>query len=132
MSHETRQSLENDGYRALVFTPWPAPGPVLLQPRRGSLMQARFPDLMQAAEQQLPDGLFLDGELIVWAGDDHDGRSAVTKYRAHLLDVVGVLAQLGAGSVTGDRFADAGVAGDDDQGAVRGVDVRLAGEGCRP
>ncbi len=57
-----------DGYRALVFTPWPTPGPVLLQSRRGGLMQARFPDLVRAAEQ-LPDGLVLDGEMVVWAGD---------------------------------------------------------------
>ncbi|MFK0142626.1 ATP-dependent DNA ligase [Streptomyces murinus] len=57
-----------DGFRALLFTPWPAPGPVLLQSRRGALMQARFPDLVRAASA-LPDGLVLDGELIVWSGD---------------------------------------------------------------
>jgi ATP-dependent DNA ligase len=57
-----------DGYRALLFTPWPAPGPVLLQSRRGSFVQGRFPDLVRAAGQ-LPDGLVLDGELVVWAGE---------------------------------------------------------------
>ncbi|WP_305633958.1 hypothetical protein [Streptomyces sp. TLI_105] len=65
-SHETQQSLENDGYRAIVFTPWPAPGPLLVQSRRGSLLQSRFPDLVAAAAD-LPDGLVLDGELVVWA-----------------------------------------------------------------
>ncbi|MBT2526989.1 hypothetical protein J7E91_16550 [Streptomyces sp. ISL-99] len=58
-----------DGYRALLFTP-PRPGaPVLLQSRRGSLIQRHFPDLTAAAAQ-LPYGLVLDGELVVW----HEGR----------------------------------------------------------
>lgn len=52
-----------DGYRALLFT-----GPVRLQSRRGSLIEGRFPDLVRAA-QSLPDGLLLDGELVVWVGD---------------------------------------------------------------
>ncbi|MEU6422289.1 ATP-dependent DNA ligase [Streptomyces spiralis] len=57
-----------DGFRAILFTPCPAPGPVLLQSRRGSLIQTRFPDLVRAATA-LPDGLVLDGELVVWAGE---------------------------------------------------------------
>ncbi|WP_328622867.1 ATP-dependent DNA ligase [Streptomyces sp. NBC_00354] len=40
-------------------------GRVLLQTRRGSLVQDRFRDVVAAAEQ-LPDGLVLDGELVVW------------------------------------------------------------------
>ncbi|MFE4082903.1 ATP-dependent DNA ligase [Streptomyces sp. YIM B13502] len=56
-----------DGYRALLFTPNPRPGPVLLQSRRGALVQSRFPDLVLAATR-LPDGLVLDGELLVWEG----------------------------------------------------------------
>ncbi|MFF9135537.1 hypothetical protein ACF1AY_35275 [Streptomyces sp. NPDC014776] len=44
-----------DGYRALLFT-----GPVRLQSRRGSLIQARFPELVDAAAG-LPEGLVLDG-----------------------------------------------------------------------
>lgn len=62
---ELRFQPEFDGYRALVFTPWPALGPLLLQSRRGSLMQSRFPELVDAADH-LPDGLVLDGELVVW------------------------------------------------------------------
>ncbi|MFF1481439.1 ATP-dependent DNA ligase [Streptomyces sp. NPDC058301] len=54
-----------DGYRALLFTPSRPGGPVLLQTRRGSLLQRNFPDLVRAAEQ-LPAGLVLDGELVVW------------------------------------------------------------------
>ncbi|MFF7356921.1 MULTISPECIES: hypothetical protein [Streptomyces] len=65
---ETHSSLEKDGYRALVYTPSPAPGPALIQSRRGILIQARFPDLVQAAVG-LPDGLVLDGELVVWTED---------------------------------------------------------------
>jgi ATP-dependent DNA ligase len=65
---ELRFQPKFDGYRALVFTPWLAPGPLLVQSRRGSLMQSRFPDLVNAAAD-LPDGLVFDGELIVWAED---------------------------------------------------------------
>jgi ATP-dependent DNA ligase len=63
---ELRFQPKFDGYRAIVFTPWPAPGPLLVQSRRGSLIQSRFPDLVGAATD-LPDGLVLDGELVVWA-----------------------------------------------------------------
>lgn len=62
---ELRFQPKFDGYRAIVFTAWPAPGPLLVQSRRGSLLQSRFPDLVGAAED-LPDGLVLDGELVVW------------------------------------------------------------------
>lgn len=60
--------LKWDGYRALVFTPLRVGGPFLLQTRRGSLVQHRFPELMEAAEQ-LPPGLILDGELLVLNSD---------------------------------------------------------------
>ncbi|WP_392895657.1 ATP-dependent DNA ligase [Streptomyces sp. LN699] len=43
-----------------------------MQSRRGALIHDRFPDLVAAAEQQLPDGLVLDGELLVW--DPEAGR----------------------------------------------------------
>ncbi|MFJ2597418.1 ATP-dependent DNA ligase [Streptomyces erythrochromogenes] len=54
-----------DGHRAILFTPVGPAGRALLQTRRGSLVQDRFPDLVAAAAQ-LPDGLVLDGELVVW------------------------------------------------------------------
>ncbi|MFJ5546448.1 hypothetical protein [Streptomyces sp. NPDC093225] len=55
-----------DGHRALLFTPTTAGGgPTLVQTRRGALVQDRWPDLVAAAEQ-LPGGLVLDGELLVW------------------------------------------------------------------
>ncbi|MEU5810714.1 ATP-dependent DNA ligase [Streptomyces sp. NPDC047718] len=58
-----------DGHRALVFTPSDPGGRVLVQTRRGSLIHDRFPDLAAAAERQLPGGLVLDGELLVWDPD---------------------------------------------------------------
>ncbi|MFE5534767.1 hypothetical protein [Streptomyces sp. NPDC056492] len=49
-----------------AFTPPALGGGILIQTRRGSLMQDRFPDLVAAASEQLPPGLVLDGELLVW------------------------------------------------------------------
>ncbi|MFJ3206064.1 hypothetical protein [Streptomyces sp. NPDC086989] len=60
-----------DGHRTLLFTPAGAGGAVLVQTRRGALVQDRWPDLVAAAEQ-LPHGLVLDGELVVW--DTEEGR----------------------------------------------------------
>ncbi|MFK0017066.1 hypothetical protein [Streptomyces sp. NPDC091027] len=60
-----------DGYLAILFTPAGSDGRLLLQTRRGSLIQDRFPDLAAAAGQ-LPDGLVLDGEVVVW--DTAEGR----------------------------------------------------------
>ncbi|MGW4289627.1 ATP-dependent DNA ligase [Streptomyces sp. NPDC004673] len=57
-----------DGYRTLLFTPSVSVESVLLQSRRGALIQHRFPDLVRAAEA-LPAGLVLDGELVVWVQD---------------------------------------------------------------
>ncbi|MDQ0798297.1 ATP-dependent DNA ligase [Streptomyces sp. B1I3] len=53
-----------DGFRALLYTPLREGDPVLLQTRRGALVQDRFPDLTAAA-RSLPNGLVLDGELAV-------------------------------------------------------------------
>ncbi|MET9700001.1 ATP-dependent DNA ligase [Streptomyces sp. NPDC006529] len=55
-----------DGFRALLFTTAEPGGRPLLQSRRGALLQGRFPDLVAAADAQLPAGLVLDGELLVW------------------------------------------------------------------
>lgn len=51
-----------------------AGGPVLLQTRRGALVQDRFPDLT-AAGRSLPNGLVLDGELAVL---NHQGQLSFT------------------------------------------------------
>ncbi|MGW7139338.1 ATP-dependent DNA ligase [Streptomyces xanthophaeus] len=55
-----------DGHRVLVFTAAGPASAVLVQTRRGSLVQDRFPDLVAAAAEQLSRGLVLDGELLVW------------------------------------------------------------------
>ncbi|THA29023.1 ATP-dependent DNA ligase [Streptomyces sp. A1547] len=61
-----------DGHRTLLFTAADPGGTVLVQTRRGALVQGRWPDLVAAAEAQLPHGLVLDGELVVW--DTEAGR----------------------------------------------------------
>ncbi|WP_037890881.1 ATP-dependent DNA ligase [Streptomyces sp. NRRL S-87] len=60
-----------DGHRAIVFTGAGSGGGVLVQTRRGLLVQERWPELVAAAERQLPAGLVLDGELLVWDAARH-------------------------------------------------------------
>ncbi|MFE6848659.1 hypothetical protein ACFVFP_39705, partial [Streptomyces sp. NPDC057686] len=56
-----------DGHRALLFTAAEPGGRVLVQTRRGSLVQDRWPDLVAAAEAQLPHGLvLLIFSLVLW------------------------------------------------------------------
>ncbi|MFD3472484.1 hypothetical protein ACFWWM_40435 [Streptomyces sp. NPDC058682] len=50
----------------LLFTTAVPGSTVLVQTRRGALVQDRWPDLVATAEAQLLPGLVLDGELVVW------------------------------------------------------------------
>jgi ATP-dependent DNA ligase len=52
-----------DGHRQVLFAT--AEG-VLLQTRAGRLVQDHYPDLVAAAEQQVPPGTVLDGEAIIF------------------------------------------------------------------
>jgi ATP-dependent DNA ligase len=56
-----------DGYRALLFVDDMG---CRIQSRRGQDITASFPDVAAAADDQLPAGVVLDGELVVWS----DGR----------------------------------------------------------
>ncbi|MEW2514751.1 hypothetical protein [Streptomyces sp. NPDC046870] len=62
MSHETRQSLEQDGWRAAVSV---EAGHIVLRSRRGTHLLPAFPDV-RAGCAQPPDATALDGELVVW------------------------------------------------------------------
>jgi ATP-dependent DNA ligase len=55
-----------DGYRALLFID---DSTCLIQSRRRHDITASFPDVAAAARDQLPSGLVLDGELVVWVDD---------------------------------------------------------------
>ncbi|MGY5061009.1 ATP-dependent DNA ligase [Streptomyces sp. 900105755] len=77
MSHETPQSLENDGFRALVSVD---AGRVVLRSRRGTEMLPAFPEIAAGAAQ-LPDATALDGELVVW---DTAGRLAFEQLQNRL------------------------------------------------
>lgn len=62
-----------DGWRCLLFcTGEEDGGGVMLQARSGRLITAHFPDLAAAGRDQLPPGLVLDGEVVVWHGDRVD------------------------------------------------------------
>lgn len=57
-----------DGYRALIFV---EPGWCRIQSRHGRDITRSFPDIAAAAVENLPSGVVLDGDLVVW-GDDSD------------------------------------------------------------
>ncbi len=63
--------------------------------------------------------------------DDERAQDGHPVQEAYALDLIGVLAQLGAGGVGGQRLAGVGVDGDDDQGTVQGVEPCLADEGLQ-
>lgn len=66
-----------DGYRALVERA--ADGTVLLRSRRGTDMNAAFPEVTAAADR-LPDATAFDGEIVVWDG----GRLAFERLQGRL------------------------------------------------
>ncbi|MFH9970184.1 hypothetical protein ACH4PR_55000 [Streptomyces mirabilis] len=65
MAHETRQSLEKDGYRSLLSVDGAR---VQLVSRRGTDLSAAFPEIVAGAAQ-LSDGTAVDGEIVVWEAD---------------------------------------------------------------
>jgi ATP-dependent DNA ligase len=56
-----------DGYRSILQV---ADGVVTLRSRKGTNLTAAFPDVIEAAASQVPPGVVLDGESVVWV----DGR----------------------------------------------------------
>jgi ATP-dependent DNA ligase len=58
-----------DGYRALVFVQG---GSCRIQSRHGRDITGSFPDIAAAAIENLPSGVVIDGELVVWGDDTSD------------------------------------------------------------
>ncbi|MBD8607314.1 hypothetical protein AERO_12280 [Aeromicrobium fastidiosum] len=58
-----------DGYRAILFM---AGGRCRIQSRHGHDITSAFPDIVAAAEIELPDGVVVDGEMVVWGEDAYD------------------------------------------------------------
>jgi ATP-dependent DNA ligase len=76
MAHETWQSLEKDGFRALVSAD---SGKAALRSRCDTEMGPAFPEIVTGAAQ-LPDATALDGELVVW----EEGRLAFERLQYRL------------------------------------------------
>nr|WP_231821540.1 ATP-dependent DNA ligase [Microbacterium resistens] len=77
-----------DGFRLLLAV---NDERVSLWSRRGKDLTVSFPDIVAAAEDQLPAGVILDGETVVWSGDR--------------LDFDALLRRLGSGSSRVRRLA---------------------------
>src|SRR4051794_24340715 len=78
-----------DGYRGLLFV---TDAGVRVQSRRGADLTRGFADIAAAARRQLPLGVVLDGELVVWGRDGPDfgalhQRMTATRVRAAELAV---------------------------------------------
>jgi ATP-dependent DNA ligase len=78
-----------DGYRGLVFVTEVG---ARVQSRRGADLTQAFPDIAAAVRRQLPAGVVVDGELVVWgrAGLDFAAlqqRMTATRVRAAELAV---------------------------------------------
>jgi ATP-dependent DNA ligase len=58
-----------DGYRVLLFM---SGGRCRIQSRSGHDITSAFPDIVAAAEIELPDGVVVDGEMVVWGEDAYD------------------------------------------------------------
>jgi len=58
-----------DGYRALIFV---EPGWCRIQSRHGRDITGSFPDIAAAVVENVPSGVVLDGELVVWGDDTSD------------------------------------------------------------
>lgn len=58
-----------DGYRALLYM---TDGQCRIQSRHGHDITSAFPDIVAAAEIELPDGVVVDGELVVWGEDAYE------------------------------------------------------------
>ncbi|WP_260475833.1 ATP-dependent DNA ligase [Streptomyces sp. WAC 06725] len=57
-----------DGFRCLLHRA--DDGTIRLQSRRGTSLTTAFSDIAEAAERDFPEGILLDGEVVIW----HDGR----------------------------------------------------------
>lgn len=77
-----------DGFRAVVCV---GEGTAVIYSRNGTDLNARFPELLAAASEQVPDGCVLDGEAVVWGGDR--------------LDFDALQRRMGAGAATARRLA---------------------------
>ena len=58
-----------DGYRAMLYM---TGGRCRIQSRHGHDITAAFPDIVAAAEIELPDGVVVDGEMVVWGEDAYE------------------------------------------------------------
>jgi ATP-dependent DNA ligase len=58
-----------DGYRALLFVDDVG---CRVQSRRGHDISLSFPDIAETAAEQLPEGVVLDGELVIWGDGELD------------------------------------------------------------
>lgn len=54
-----------DGFRMLLVVD----GDVGLWSRQGTDLTSRFPEIVAAAREHLPDGVILDGEVVIWRDD---------------------------------------------------------------
>lgn len=93
-----------DGFRLLIF----AADEITLWSRRGKDLTRSFPDLAAAAAAQLPAGIVLDGEAVVWNSGRLDFDALLRRSNAGATALTRMAHELPASYVAFDVLAVAG------------------------
>jgi ATP-dependent DNA ligase len=95
-----------DGVRCLVFR---REDDIVLQARSGRLFTAHFPDLARAVAEQVPEGVVLDGEIVVWHAGRVDFLAVQRRHLTHPRHTEALAGELPASFVAWDVLEDGGL-----------------------
>jgi ATP-dependent DNA ligase len=94
-----------DGYRAILSRDGHE---TTIWSRQGKNLSRYFPDLVEAAENQLPPGCLLDGEAVIWSEERLDFSALQQRLSASTKTLQGLVRQMPAHFVAFDLLAVAG------------------------
>ncbi|WP_336645045.1 ATP-dependent DNA ligase [Microbacterium sp. USHLN186] len=90
-----------DGFRMLIVVD----GAVSLWSRQGTDLTKRFPEIVAAADDHLPDGIILDGEAVIWRDDRLDFDALLRRMNSGTAAVARMARELPASYVAFDVLA---------------------------
>lgn len=101
----TRYEMKWDGFRIAVVR---TEDHTALWSRQGSRLDNQFPDLLAAAADQLPPGVVLDGEGVIWSADRLDFSALLSRMSSSATSARRLASQQPASFVAFDVLAVAG------------------------